>query len=87
MAWGLCDTGVCPICVLSHNTQLKKQKEEHIHKFPNSTISPKHFHLKHVQKIYAHLTNPVFPFSICDLWEFMQFLLFPLFSVGGMDVC
>ena len=81
---------VCPLCALSHNTQLKKQKKKkkkHIHKFPKGTIFPKRFYFRHVHKIYAHLTNPVFPFSICDLWEFVQFLLSALFSVGGMDVC
>ena len=88
MAWGLGDTGksLPYLCAITQYST-EKAKKEHIHKFPKSTISPKHFHLKHVQKIYAHLTNPVFPFSICDLWEFVQFLLFPFFSVGGMDVC
>ena len=92
MAWGLCDTGkslpsVCTITQYSTEKQKKKKKKKHIHKFPKGTIFPKRFYFRHVHKIYAHLTNPVFPFSICDLWEFMQFLLSALFSVGGMDVC
>ena len=79
----------CSLCELSHNTQLKKKKKKktHIHKFPKGTIFPTRFYFRHVPKIYSHLKNPVFAFSICDLWEFMQFLLSALFSVGGMDVC
>ena len=50
-------------------------------------ISPNHFSLEHLQKIYGLLTNLAFPFPICDLWEFVQFLLVCLLSVGGLDAC
>ena len=92
MAWGLCDTGksllsVWAITQYSTEKEKKKKKKTHIHKFPKGTIFPTRFYFRHVPKIYSHLKNPVFAFSICDLWEFMQFLLSALFSVGGMDVC